>query len=52
MKMKVDDFIAKLLKIEKQTTLYKLGCFGNKKSKGFYLWDCSGLIKGVLWGYP
>ena len=50
--MKVDDFIAKLLEIEKQPTLYKLGCFGNKKIKGFCLWDCSGLIKGVLWGYP
>ena len=50
--MKVDDFISKLLAVEKQPTRYKLGCYGNKKSGNYYLWDCSGLIKGVLWGYP
>lgn len=50
--MKVNDFVNKLKEVEKMPTLYKLGCFGNKKTKGYLLWDCSGLIKGVLWGYP
>ncbi len=54
--MTVDDFIAKILEYEKMPTIYKLGKFMNsyrKGKKGKYLeCDCSGLIKGTLWGYP
>ena len=51
-KMKVDDFIAKALYCEQLPTLYKLGAFMNKKQGKYLLCDCSGLIKGILWGYP
>ena len=51
-KMKVDDFCAKAIEVEKLPTLYKLGKFMNSKSGRFLLCDCSGLIKGILWGYP
>lgn len=51
-KMKVNDFIAKAVEVEKLPTLYKLGKFMNSKSGKYYLCDCSGLIKGILWGYP
>ncbi|MFR7592961.1 MAG: hypothetical protein ACLUVC_16145 [Longibaculum sp.] len=51
-KMKVDDFIAKALYCEQLSTLYKLGAFMNKKQGKYLLCDCSGLIKGILWGYP
>lgn len=51
--MKVNDFINELKRVEKLPTLYKLGTFLNKKdSSGYLLSDCSGLIKGILWGYP
>ncbi len=54
--MNVEDFIAKILEYEKMPTIYKLGKFMNsyrKVKKGNYLeCDCSGLIKGTLWGYP
>lgn len=50
--MKVNEFIEKLKKIEKMPTLYKLGTFLNKKDDKYLLTDCSGLIKGILWGYP
>lgn len=51
--MKVTDFIIELKRVEKLPTLYKLGTFLNKKdSNGYLLSDCSGLIKGILWGYP
>ena len=33
-------------------TAYKLGMFGNKTANGKRQWDCSGLLKGILWGYP
>lgn len=51
--MNVDDFIAKILEYEKMPTIYKLGKFMNSYRQGKYLeCDCSGLIKGTLWGYP
>lgn len=54
--MNVDDFIAKILEYEKMPTIYKLGKFMNsykRGKKGSYLeCDCSGLIKGTLWGFP
>lgn len=50
--MKVNDFVTKALAYEQRPTLYKLGTFMNKKSGKYLLCDCSGLIKGILWGYP
>lgn len=54
--MNVEDFISKILTYEKMPTIYKLGKFMNSYQKGVtgkYLeCDCSGLIKGTLWGYP
>lgn len=50
--MKVNDFIETLKTVEKMPTLYKLGTFCNKTKNGYLLSDCSGLIKGILWGYP
>ena len=54
--MDVDDFIAKILNYEKLPTIYKLGKFMNSYRKGkkgnFLECDCSGLIKGTLWGFP
>ena len=31
---------------------YKLGTYLNKKSEGYLLSDCLGLIEGIMWGYP
>lgn len=50
--MKVNEFVTKALEYEKKPTLYKLGTYMNKKSGKYLLCDCSGLIKGILWGYP
>lgn len=51
--MKLNDFITKLNKCKSIKTKYQLGKFMNSQdAKGNYLCDCSGLIKGVLWGYP
>lgn len=50
--MKVNDFINELKRVEKLPTLYKWGTFLNKYNGRYLLSDCSGLIKGVLWGYP
>lgn len=50
--MKVNDFIRELKRVEKLPTLYKLGTFMNRQSGRYILCDCSGLIKGILWGYP
>lgn len=54
--MNVDEFIAKILAYEKLPTIYKLGKFMNSYRKGknenYLECDCSGLIKGTLWGYP
>lgn len=50
--MRVNEFIKRLKEIEKMPTLYKLGTFGNKYNGKYLLFDCSGLIKGTLWGYP
>lgn len=51
-KMKVQDFVSKAVEVEKLPTLYKLGKFMNSKQSKYYLCDCSGLIKGILWDYP
>ena len=50
--MKVNDFINELKRVEKLPTLYKWGTFLNKYNGKYLLTDCSGLIKGILWGYP
>lgn len=54
--MNVEDFISKILTYEKMPTIYTLGKFMNSYKQGVngkYLeCDCSGLIKGTLWGYP
>lgn len=54
--MNVEDFIAKILEYEKMPSIYKLGKFMNSyrkvKHKTYLECDCSGLIKGTLWGYP
>lgn len=50
--MKVNDFINELKRVEKLPTLYKWGTFLNKYNGRYLLSDCSGLIKGILWGYP
>lgn len=50
--MKVNEFVTKALEYEKKPTLYKLGTYMNRKSGKYILCDCSGLIKGILWGYP
>lgn len=52
MTLKVNEFVTKALEYEKRPTLYKLGTFMNRKSGKYLLCDCSGLIKGILWGYP
>lgn len=50
--MKVNDFCNRLIEYEKKPTLYKLGTFMNRYKGKYLLCDCSGLIKGTLWGYP
>lgn len=50
--MNVNDFVTKALAYEQRPTLYKLGTYMNRKSGKYILCDCSGLIKGILWGYP
>lgn len=50
--MKVSKFIELLIKYEQVPTLYKLGTYLNKYDRKYLLSDCSGLIKGLLWGYP
>lgn len=50
--MNVNEFIDKLKEVEKLPSTYVWGTFGNKKQGSKYCWDCSGMIKGVIWGYP
>lgn len=50
--MKVSEFVEKLNELVQTPTLYGWGKFGNSKRNGKLLFDCSGLIKGILWGYP
>lgn len=50
--MKVNEFVKKLYEIEKTETVYSWGTFLNKKKNGKLCTDCSGLVKGILWGYP
>ncbi|WP_102134077.1 hypothetical protein [Candidatus Stoquefichus sp. SB1] len=50
--MKVQDFINKAVEVEKLPTLYQLGKFMNSQNGKYLLCDCSGLIKGILWGFP
>ena len=44
--------VDKVKAVANTATAYKLGTFGNKTSGGKRQWDCSGLLKGILWGYP
>ena len=44
--------VEKVKSVANSATEYKLGTFGNKTSNGKKQWDCSGLLKGILWGYP
>ena len=37
---------------EKHDTIYSWGSFMNKSKNGKLCTDCSGFIKGILWGYP
>ena len=47
------EFINKAKEIyKKYDTTYVLGTFMNKKEKEKLCTDCSGFIKGILWGYP
>jgi nucleoid-associated protein YgaU len=51
--MKNTDFVKKAKEIyNTYETKYQLGTFMNKISNGKLLTDCSGFIKGILWGYP
>lgn len=50
--MKVNDFINELKRVEKLPTLYKWGTFLNKYDGKYLLSDCSGLVKGIINGYP
>ena len=51
-KMKVSKFIEELKRIEKLPTIYELGTFLNRKKGNYLVSDCSGLVKGILWGFP
>ena len=44
--------VEKVKSVANSATEYKLGTFGNKKTNGKTQWDCSDLLKGILWGYP
>lgn len=47
------EFTAKAKEIyNKYDTTYVWGAFMNKSEKGKLCTDCSGFIKGILWGYP
>lgn len=48
-KMKVQDFLNEAKKIDNLKTKYQLGKFMNSMSGSYYLCDCSGLIKAILW---
>lgn len=50
--MNAAEFVTKAKSIVHTKTAYQLGTFGNKSVGGKRQWDCSGLIKGILWGYP
>lgn len=47
-----NQLVEKAKLIASRDTVYKLGTYGNKKVNNKYLFDCSGLLKGILWGYP
>lgn len=44
--------VEKLKEVVNRRTKYCLGTFGNKIIDGKVCYDCSGLLKGILWGYP
>lgn len=47
------EFVSKAKDIyEKHDTIYTWGTFMNKSKNGKLCTDCSGFIKGILWGYP
>ena len=50
--MTASQLVEKVKAVANTATAYKLGTFGNKTTNGKRQWDCSGLLKGILWGYP
>lgn len=47
------EFVSKAKEIyKKYNTTYVWGSFMNKSKNGKLCTDCSGFIKGILWGYP
>lgn len=47
------EFVSKAKEIYKRyNTTYVWGSFMNKSKNGKLCTDCSGFIKGILWGYP
>lgn len=47
------EFVNKAKEIyAKYDTTYSWGSFMNKSKNGKLCTDCSGFIKGILWGYP
>lgn len=50
--MKSEILVEKLKEIVNSKTKYCLGTFGNRVVNGKVYYDCSGLLKGILWGYP
>lgn len=50
--MTAQQLVDRVKLIANTNTTYKLGTFGNKIINGRTAWDCSGLLKGILWGYP
>ena len=52
-KMSANSFVNKAREVLNLPTVYQLGgAYLQKKKNGKLLVDCSGLIKGILWGYP
>lgn len=50
--MTAQQLVEKVKNVADSATSYNLGTFGNKAANGKRQWDCSGLLKGILWGYP
>ncbi len=50
--LNVNEFIIKAKNLTKQPTYYSWGNYLNRRRDNHLLTDCSGLIKGILWGYP
>lgn len=50
--IKVNDFINQCIALSKVPTKYQWSAYLNRKEGSAVLSDCSGMIKGILWGYP